>query len=278
MPNRVAVPLQSAWHGCGTPVSRLSGVGEIWGAVRWELRLVGTVELRPVGTRTAPVVGSRKARTLVALLGSRAGRMVAIDEVVEVLWEVRRPRRPEANVATLVSRLRGQFGADVISGGRAGYRLGEQVEVDLDEAEALGAEAETLLRRGDSTLCVVAAERGLELLSGGPVLAGHPAAGWAEEARHRQVRLLRRLRLTVAEAALSTGEPERARPCADAAIGADPLDEAAYRLFMRACFAAGEPAHALLAYHRLRHVLAVELGTDPAPPTRDLYLAVLRET
>jgi DNA-binding SARP family transcriptional activator len=278
VPNRVAVPLQSAWHGHGTPVSRLWGVGEIRGAVRWELRLVGTVELGPVGVRKAPAVGSRKARTLLALLGSRRGRMVAIDEVVEALWEGRRPRRPEANVATLVSRLRAQFGAAVITGGRPGYRLGEQVEVDLDEAAALGAEAETLLRRGDSSLCVVAAERGLELLSGGPVLADHPAAGWADEARHRQARLLRGLRLTVAEAALSTGEPRRARPCADAAIGADPLDEAAYRLFMRACAAAGEPAHALLAYHRLRHVLAVELGTDPAPPTRDLFLSVLRGT
>jgi len=243
----------------------------------WELRLVGTVEVRSARTRKAPAVGSRKARTLLALLGTRRGSVVPVDEIVEVLWDGRRPRRPEAGVATLVSRLRAQFGTDVVIGGRAGYRLGEQVTVDLDEAAALAAEAEALVREGEPALGAIAAERGLELLSGGPVLADHPATGWAEQARHQQARLLRRLRLAIAEAALNTGEPERARPRAEAAIAADPLDEAAYRLLMRACFAAGEPAHALLAYHRLRNVLAAELGTDPALATRDLYMSVLHE-
>jgi DNA-binding SARP family transcriptional activator len=37
-----------------------------------------------------------------------------------------------------------------------------------------------------------------------------------------------------------------------------------------------EPARAMVAYHRLRTTLAVELGTDPATTTRALHVAVLR--
>jgi DNA-binding SARP family transcriptional activator len=246
-------------------------------AVRWELRLVGPVELREaVPVRTAPDVGSRKARTLLALLGARQRRMVAVGSIVEALWDGRRPRRPEAGVATLVSRLRARFGADTIIGGRAGYRLGAAVQVDIDEAARLVAEAESLLREGEPALSVVAAERGLRLLDGGLVLADHPAADWAERARDRQTGLLRRAQVTISEVALRIGEPGQACVLAEAAIAEDPLDEAAYRVLMRACAATGEPARAIRAYQRLRRALGTEFGTDPAPATQELYLAVLR--
>src|SRR5205823_2131906 len=54
------------------------------------------------------------------------------------------------------------------------------------------------------------------------------------------------------------------------------LDEEAYRAAMRAHHAMGDPPAALKRYERLRTVLAEELGTDPAPETQDLHLAVLK--
>ena len=45
---------------------------------------------------------------------------------------------------------------------------------------------------------------------------------------------------------------------------------------MRAHTIAGEPAAALTAYEQLRTTLADELGTDPAPETQSLHLAILR--
>lgn len=202
--------------------------------------------------------------------------MVAVDPIVEALWDDHRPRQPEAAVATLVSRLRARFGTDTIIGGRAGYWLGYAVQVDLNEAGRLIAEAESLLREGEPAHSVVAAEHGLRLLDGGLVLADHPAADWAERARDRQAGLLRLARSTIGEAALRTGEPGQACVMAEAAIAEDPLDEAAYRVLMRACAMTGEPARAIRAYQRLRNSLAVEFGTDPAPATQELYLAVLR--
>ena len=273
-------------HGRGTPMSRLTDMGENRGlltlarATGWYLRLVGVVEVRAVaagpGTWEVPCLGSRKARTLLALLGARAGRVVTVDSVVDAVWNGAPPRQPEANVATLVSRLRATFGPEIIAGGRDGYRLGDGVRVDLHDAAALVAMAESCLNRGQPSRALSAAERAIRLLDRGQVLAAHPAADWAEQARATQEALLRRAWYTAAESALGAGVPVHAHVLAESAIAADPLDEAAYRVLMRAFVAMGEPARAMVAYQELRTTLAAELGTDPAAGTRDLYVTILR--
>jgi DNA-binding SARP family transcriptional activator len=248
-------------------------------AAGWYLRLVGVVKVcAGAANDTCEVsgVGSRKARTLLALLGARAGRVVTMDHVVDALWAGAPPRRPEANVATMVSRLRAVLGKEIVVGGRAGYRLGDRISVDLHEAAALSAAAEDCVRQGDARRGLPAAERAIELLDRGPALAEHPTAHWAETARTIQEALLRRARHTAAESALRADAPARAQLLAESALTADPLDEAAYRLFMRASMANGEPARAMVAFQRLRSTLAAEFGADPAPATSDLYVTILR--
>ncbi|WP_439657639.1 AfsR/SARP family transcriptional regulator [Lentzea sp. HUAS TT2] len=242
-----------------------------------QVRLVGAVAVHgSEGTWEALEVGSRKARTLLALLGASHGRLVTVETVVDELWAGVPPQQPEANVATLVSRLRAKFGPDVITGGRRGYRLGTGVGVDLHDAAGLVAQAEGALSGGRARAGLLASEQALELIGGGPVLADHPTSEWAEQARAWQAELLRRARHTGAGCALREGLPARARALAEAAIAVDPLDELAYGLLMRAHVAAGEPARALLAYERLRAALAAELGTVPVATTRDLHVAILR--
>jgi len=218
-------------------------------------------------------VGSRKARTLLALLAVERGRVVALDRIGEVLWGDFPPREPADNVATLVSRLRAVLGPDVVAGGRAGYRLGDPVGVDLADAAAMVAEAEARLSGGEPALALTATAAALDLLRGGAVLADE---AWAGRARDQQAELLRRAWHAAGEAGLRSGDHPAARSAAEAAVTADPLDEVAYRILMRAHAATGEPARALLGYERLRAVLARELGVDPAPATRDLHLAILR--
>jgi DNA-binding SARP family transcriptional activator len=246
----------------------------------WYLRLTGVVKVCPVGTADEAwevrSVCSRKARTLLALLGARAGRAVAMDQLVDALWERARPQRPEANVATLVSRLRATLGRETVVGGRGGYWLGDGIKVDLQDAAALVAASEDCLSRAQPRRGLSTAERAIELLDRGPVLSEHPNADWAEAARNMQETLLRRARHTASESALRAAVPGRAQVLAESAIFADPLDEAAYRLFMRACAAQGEPARAMAAFQRLRRTLAMEFGADPAPATRELYVTILR--
>jgi DNA-binding SARP family transcriptional activator len=257
----------------------LAGEGEraigLFEARRW-LRLVGEFAVGRGSRRwTGTEVGSRKARTLLAVLAVERGRLVTVDRAVEVLWRTAPPRRPAANVATLVSRLRGRLGPDAILGRRAGYRLSDAIAVDLFEAAELVTEGEARLAY-EPAIAVTAAQRALRVLAGGEVLPDQPDADWAESARNVHAGQLRRARHVVAEGALRTGDLAAALAAAEAAVAADSIDEAAYRALMRARDAAGERAGALAAYGQLCTVLATRLGTDPARSTRDLHAAILR--
>lgn len=227
-------------------------------------------------TRVAAQIGSRKARTVLAVLGLRQGQWVTVNALADALWGDRPPRRPVAGVATLVSRLRAGFGQEVVAGAGSGYRLGDAVRVDVHDAESLLTAAELALRAGEPEDGRVAAERALELVGGAQVLTDHLVGEWVDQARRWHAELVRRAWHVAAEGALRTGDPERARAVAELAIAADPLDEAAYRVLMESHVAVGEPARAVLAYQRLRTELAGELGIDPAPQTRDLHLSILR--
>jgi DNA-binding SARP family transcriptional activator len=244
-----------------------------------ELRLAGTFGVIRDGRELAlEAVGSRKARTLLKLLAVERPGLVPVDRIIDALWAGQPPALAEQNVATLVSRLRSVLGAGVIEGGRAGYRLaaGPAVSVDLDVAARLCEQAERKLPTA-AALALTAAERAAGLLAAGTALDDDPYAGWADPARAELRELSRRARLLAGQAALAAGEAAAAARHAGAAAAADPLDEAAHRLFMSAAAAAGEPARALAAYAALRQRLSDELGTDPAPLTRDVHLAILRE-
>ena len=244
-----------------------------------ELRLAGTFSVVRDGTQLIDgEIGSRKSRTLLKLLAVERPGLVTVDRIVEVLWPDERPAAPEQNVATMVSRLRAVLGAELIQGGRAGYRLaaGPGVVVDLDVAAGFCEQAEGKLGSA-AAVALAAAERADELLAAGTAIGDEPYADWADPAREQVRELLRRVRLAAAEASLATGDPRRAAGFAEAAIAADPLDEAAHRWYMSASAAAGEQARALAAYEALRQRLGRELGADPAPQTRELHLAILRE-
>jgi DNA-binding SARP family transcriptional activator len=244
-----------------------------------ELRLVGEFGVARGGIElSGGQIGSRKSRTLLKLLAVERPALVPVDRIVEVLWDTHPPAAAEQNVATLVSRLRAALGADVIQGGRQGYRLaaGPGVGVDLDAAARYCQHAEQTVRTA-AAVALAAAERMLGLLSAGTALAEEPYAAWADPAREELSRLLRRGRLIAAWAALATGDASAAARYAEAAMAADPLDEAAHRWYMSAAAAAGEQAKALAAYAALSERLAEQLGTDPAPQTRELHVAILRE-
>ena len=241
------------------------------------LRLVGSFGVAVDGRPLAPIeVGSRKARQLLQILAVRRGQVQSVDVLTELLWGDHPPRRPVDNLATLVSRLRAALGAASIAGGRDGYRLGE-VAVDLDEATALVRQAQRGLAAGQPGFAVVAATRALDLLGDGTALVEEAYTDWAEPARAEAAALTRQARYAGAEAALATGDAASTVDFAAPALRSDGSDEIAARWVMRGHVAAGQPSKALATYDRLRMVLTDELGVDPAPQTRTLHEAILRE-
>lgn len=260
------------------PVGKYVPPGSV-SAAHIELRLAGTFRVIRNGTELSDgEIGSRKSRTLLKLLAVERPALVTVDRIVDVLWPGEHPAGPEQNIATMVSRLRAVLGGDLIDGGRAGYRLagGPELAVDLDAAAGFCGQAENKLAAA-AAVALAAAERAAGLLAAGTALANEPYAAWADPAREQVRDLLRRVRLVAAEAAMATGDPARAAAFAQAAMAADPLDEAAHRWYMSASVAAGEQARALAAYAALCRRLGDELGVDPAPQTRSLHLAILRE-
>ena len=260
-------------------MGRSGPAGSVSGTATVELFLAGTFRVVRDGVQlTDGEIGSRKSRTLLKLLAVERPGLVTVDRIVEILWPDERPASPEQNVAIMVSRLRAVLGAELIQGGRAGYRLaaGPGLVVDLDVAAGFCEQAEGKLATA-AAVALAAAERAHELLSAGTAIGDEPYADWAEPARDQVRELLRRVRLAAAEASLATGNTRRAAGYAEAAVAADPLDEAAHRWYMSAAAAAGEQAKALAAYEALRQRLGRELGADPAPQTRELHLAILRE-
>jgi len=91
----------------------------------------------------------------------------------------------------------------------------------------------------------------------------------------RPARQLLRSLECLAKIWLSTQEPGLAVEAATEALALDSFRESSYRLLMRAHVSAGNRAEAVRVYHRLRELLADELGTDPSAETEALYLEFL---
>ena len=212
------------------------------------MRLAGEFGVVLAGRELAPgEVGSRKARTLLKLLAVERRSLLSADRIADVLWDVAGgvPAEPGQAVATLVSRLRAVLGPGVIRGGRDGYRLAGEPEVGVDlDAAARYCEHAELRLPAVAAAALAAAGHAAELLAAGTALADEPYAAWAEPARAELRAVLRRVRLTAAQAALAAGNPDAAARYAEAATTDDPLDEAACRLSMTAAALAGEPARA----------------------------------
>ena len=250
------------------------GHGTTW------IRLASALAVdRPGGdTLEGRELGSRKARTLLALLAAERGALVPLDRIVEALWPGVPPADPAANVATLVSRTRRLLGADLLAATGRAYGLtarGPWV-VDLDEASRLTAEAAARAAAGEAALAVAAAGSALELLGSQPALVDEDDADWVLRVRREADDLRRRARHLLAES-LTPIEPAGAARVAAESVATDPFDEQAVRTLMRALVADGRASAALAAYDDLAARLREELGTSPDRESVDLHVSVLRE-
>ena len=256
-----------------------SGPAGLVSTAHVELRLAGTFRVVRDGTElTDGEIGSRKSRTLLKLLAVERPGLVPLDRIVDVLWPGERPAAPEQNIATLVSRLRAVLGTDLIQGGRAGYRLaaGAGMAVDLDAAARFCDQAEGKLAPPPRWRWPRRSAR-IELLSAGTAIADEPYADWADAAREQVRELLRRVRLTAAEAALATGRAAAGGEVRGSSHGRRPVRRGGASLVHVGLGRGRRAGEGARAYEALRQRLGRELGTDPAPQTRDLHLAILRD-
>jgi DNA-binding SARP family transcriptional activator len=222
-------------------------------------------------------LGSARRRALLALLTLNAGRVVALERLVDALWGEAPPRTAAHVLQVYVSDLRRVLPEGVLATSPPGYLLRVPAQaVDLSEFERLLARAHAAFRDGDPATTVTEVDAALALWRG-PVLEDLATEGFVRVEAQR----LEELRLTARElraaAALTLPHSSGVVPELQALITEHPYRERPHALLMHALAASGRQADALDVYAKIRARLASELGIEPGGELRAAQTAVLRQ-
>ncbi len=245
----------------------------------FDIRLFGTTTVR---STTTEVVGSQlggiKPRQVLEVLALAGAAPVTKDRLVQMLWGDSPPASAVATLESYVCVLRRSMGAgkgtsSPILTTSAGYRLdAERVSIDVNRCRSMLTRAAT----ADDTLALTLTRRALRICEQ-PLLASETRAGWADQTREEFRHELATACGRASRAALAVGEYDEAVQLATRGTTLEPYDEALTRDLMRALCAAGRRAAALSAFLDLRRRLVEELGVEPGPQTRALYVQVLSD-
>jgi DNA-binding SARP family transcriptional activator len=245
----------------------------------FDIRLFGTTTVR---NTTTEVVGSQlggiKPRQVLEVLALAGAAPVTKDRLVQVLWGDSPPASAVPTLESYVCVLRRSMGAgkgtsSPIITTSAGYRLDtERVSVDVHRCRSMLARAAT----ADHAQALTLTRRALRFCEQ-PLLASESRAGWADQSRDEFRQVLATACGRASRAALALGEYDEAVQLATRGANLEPYDEALTRDLMRALCAAGRRAAALSAFLDLRRRLVEELGVEPGPQTRGLYVQVLTD-
>ncbi|MFI7640689.1 BTAD domain-containing putative transcriptional regulator [Nonomuraea sp. NPDC049400] len=219
-------------------------------------------------------LGGPARRALLALLLVRPGEVVPADRLAD---EVDPGGALSAHaLQSQVSRLRTALGsAAAIERAGAGYRIVvADDDVDACRFERLAQEGRAALRDGEAGRAVVLLREALELWRG-PALAGLAESRTAQTAAVRlEERRLGALEDRI-EGELRLGEHRAAVAELRELVGRHPLRERLAGLLMRALFAEGGQAEALVVFEETRRHLADELGADPSAELVALHRELL---
>jgi DNA-binding SARP family transcriptional activator len=225
------------------------------------------------GIRDGVVIRMPRGRSgvLLAVLAMSAGRPVGVGRLAELIWPEEQPEWVRPSVQSLVARVRGLV-PDVVVTAAGGYLL------DVDPGHVDLLRFRRLVRAANGAADPGAAAGLLEQALG--LWRGEPLGDLRSSALYRDVIPgLVEERLTAvqqhAELDLAAGRNDRVIAELQALIGQYQLREPLWGQLIRALRAAGRPAEAIQQYHRVREILATELGVDPSADLQDLYRQLL---
>lgn len=242
------------------------------------VQVLGPLRVEVPGQESVTPRGDRPREVLAVLL-SRRGRPVPAEVILDLVWPEDAHRLTTSTVHTVVARLRRQLGSSLVHTGDLGYFVPGEVSIDADRFSELASAAH------ESGLAERAAEReqlcreALGLWRGPTPYDGIRSELVLAE-RVRLDELHRRVRFDLASGLLDLHEEGAAGEALELArglLGANPLDEGAAALAMRAAYQLHRQAEAIEVYEALRRTLRDELGVDPGPAARELHALVLAQ-
>jgi DNA-binding SARP family transcriptional activator/tetratricopeptide (TPR) repeat protein len=241
------------------------------------VRVCGPLTVEIGGRRLDGLLPGRKGPQLVAYLAINRHRAVRREELIDVLWPVDPPARPEGAFATLLTRTRTALGHDHLTGGtHLRLALGPDPWIDWEIVHGAVEAAAEPLAGGEPAVALQLAGEALAIIEQG--FLPNVEAAWIDERRRELEELRVPLSDALARAALALGgsHVKAAERAARAIVEREPFREDGYALLMEALAAGGNDAEALRVYDELRTLLREQLGLTPAPAITAVAERVLR--
>jgi DNA-binding SARP family transcriptional activator len=244
--------------------------------------ILGTLSLIDMNGKKLNI-GSRKLRTLVALLALSPRTPVPIDDLVDELWAERPISNArnalQANVARLrklVEIVSGRPGDELIRTSSAAYILDiPPADVDAHEFVALADDGAKILEERPQEAADLL-QRALRLWRG-PALSDVPDGMRCQYgARHLEERRLA-AREDLVAARLATGRARDVVSELRQLVAEHPERERLSEQLMLALYRTGRQTEALNVFHYLRNWLDDELGLQPNRAICFLYQAILSQ-
>jgi DNA-binding SARP family transcriptional activator len=244
-----------------------------------QVTLFGATQVLTDGATTAASdMGGVKPRQILGILAASAGVPVPKDRLADLLWGGAPPKSYVGTLESYVCVLRRRLGLEPGRSGALattsnGYVLDPALaRVDLVEfrtlvKNAVGAEPAVALRLTQDAVSLVSGE----------LLASEAYTDWASVERELFRQELVAACTKAAEHALAINDLDAAVQMARMAVTHDRIAEAAWQHLMRALWLSGRGSEALRAYSELRAATADELGIEPGPASRALYMEILQD-
>lgn len=238
--------------------------------------ILGPLLASPDGTDTAMELPAKQRIVLACLLLS-ANRVVPLDRLIQALWD-EPPRSARITTQGYVKDLRSALGDDgksriVTTGG--GYRfVAHDGELDLHQFGKLRDAGTVEIRAGNWADGAEKLREALTLWRGEPLLDVPSTLLQREEVPALTETWLQVTELRVT-ADLTLGRHDEIIAELRTLAAVYPLREKFHEQLMLALYRCGLHAEAIDAYHRVRRLLATELGIDPGPQLRDLHQRML---
>ncbi|MDQ0773553.1 DNA-binding SARP family transcriptional activator/tetratricopeptide (TPR) repeat protein [Streptomyces aurantiacus] len=245
-----------------------------------EVELLGPVGLRANGQRVE--LGSDKERVLLASMVLAAGRPIALDTLIDRLWDDQPPPHARENLHTYASRIRRRLrrvdpsstGAPHIVTRAHTYTLETaRLSVDWHRYQHLVTQAGRLVTDEDHEQAAVLLGRA-EQLWRGEALAGLPGL-WAETVRRTLTE--RRLSATVSRIAalLRLGRFSEATAELTALVERHPGDETLAGQLMLAHYGNDRYTEALRVHQEVRQHLMTQFGSRPGIELKRIHSGIL---
>ena len=214
-------------------------------------------------------------RALVAVLAAHSGRIIAVDRLIDGLWDGRPPVGARNRVQALVASLRRLAGRDLITTRPPGYLLGSPVGLDsLDFADELQRAREQV---ADARPQVAVEQLNRALARWRDDAFVDVASALVEFERDRLHELREHALEERFDAQLSLGLHRELVPELVKTVNDRPLRQRLRGQLMIALQRSGREAEALTVYRAGAQLLAEEHGLDPSHELRRLHGEILAD-